>query len=278
MDLEISDPRFREAVAAIDAGDIGALRRLLAAHPELVRERADCGEGYFHRPYLLWFVAENPVRNDRLPANIGQIARTLIEELERQAVESRRAQLDYTLELVCSGRVPREQGVQRELIDLLVGAGADPDSAMLCCLAHRELDAAERLLDHGAILTLTAAVCTGRRDEIGRLAAAAAPEERGTAFAAAALYGDVAALTLLLGLGAEPAAHGPPGFHAHATALHHAVESGSLAAVKLLVEAGADLGKRDLIYHATPLGWAEHLDRGEIAGYLREQGAPGGGA
>lgn len=272
MDLEISDPRFREAVAAIDAGDLGALRRLLATHPELVHERADCGEGYFHRPYLLWFVAENPVRTGRLPADIGQVTRTLIEELERQAVESRPAQLDYALELVCSGRVPREQGVQRELIDLLVEAGADPDSAMFCCLAHREVAAAERLLEHGARLTLTAAVCTGRREEVERIAAAAGPEERRRALHAAALYGDAAALGLLIDLGADLDGYSPPGFHAHANALHHAVESGSLAAVKVLVEAGADLDQRDQIYHATPLDWAGHLDRSEIAAYLRERG------
>ncbi len=274
MDVEIPDPRFHEAVAAIDAGDVAALESLLAAHPELIRERAECGEGYFHRPYLLWFVAENPVRNDRLPTNIVQVTRTLIDELERQQVESRREQIDYALELVCSGRVPREQGTQRELIELLVGAGADPDAAMPCCLAHREVEAAERLLEHGARLTLTAAISTGRREGAARLAANAGPEERQTALTAAALYGDAPSLELLIGLGAGLDAYSPPGFHAHANPLHHAVASGSLAAVKLLVEAGADLGKRDLLYHATPRGWAEYLERAEIAAYLREQGAP----
>ncbi len=35
-DPEILDPLFREAVSAIDAGDVSALERLLAAHPSLV--------------------------------------------------------------------------------------------------------------------------------------------------------------------------------------------------------------------------------------------------
>jgi peptide-methionine (S)-S-oxide reductase len=66
----------------------------------------------------------------------------------------------------------------------------------------------------------------------------------------------------------------------HGTALHHAVWSGSLDAVKVLVNAGANLHRRDTIYDATPLGWAEHGAQDtkdklkanryeEIAAYLR---------
>jgi hypothetical protein len=66
---------FREAVSAIDTGDVAKLERLLAEKPALVRERlASPGawlrdkvggvlDGFFQRPYLLWFVAEDPVRN-----------------------------------------------------------------------------------------------------------------------------------------------------------------------------------------------------------------------
>ena len=66
----------------------------------------------------------------------------------------------------------------------------------------------------------------------------------------------------------------------HATALHHAVCSGSLDAVKVLVEAGAELGTRDKAHQSTPLGWAEYGAKGEherakryaeIAAYLREK-------
>ncbi|HET7559837.1 MAG TPA: ankyrin repeat domain-containing protein, partial [Limnochordia bacterium] len=64
-----------------------------------------------------------------------------------------------------------------------------------------------------------------------------------------------------------------PDLYAHATPLHHAVYSGSLEAVRVLVEAGARLDVRDTAYRSTPLGWAEH-SRGkpsydEIADYLR---------
>jgi Ankyrin repeats (3 copies) len=266
---EILDPLFREAVSAIDAGDVSTLERLLAAHPELVRDRIDDGEGYFRHPYLLWFVAENPIRNGTLPANIGQVARTIVQAAERQGVDSLREQLDYALELVCSGRIAREHGVQSDLIDVLVDAGASPDGALVAALAHRELAAAERLLERGARLTLLAAVCLGRMDDATRLGRVASGADRQAALAGAALYGRAPMLTLLIDLGVDVNAYSPPGFHPHGTALHHAVDSGGLNAVKILVEAGADLGAKDLIYQGTPLDWAEHLQRTEIAAYLR---------
>lgn len=250
---------FETAVAAIDAGDVAALRRLLAEHPHLVHERLDSGEGYFARPYLLWFVAENPIRNGRLPANIAEVTRTLI--------EAGASQVDYTLSLVSSGRIARECGVQRELIDVLVDAGADPNTAMLPALAHHELDAVERLLERGAELTLLGAVCTGR-DASEPLEQASAAE-RQLAFAAAALYGKAPMLALLLERGVDLNAFSPEGFHPHATALHHAVDSGSLDAVKVLVEAGAARDIRDRVYDGTPLDWAEYLGKTDIAAYLR---------
>jgi hypothetical protein len=76
-DPEILNSLFREAVSAIDAGDVTTLERILAAHPRLVRDRLDSPgtwlrervggafHGFFRQPYLLWFVAEDPVRNDR---------------------------------------------------------------------------------------------------------------------------------------------------------------------------------------------------------------------
>jgi peptide-methionine (S)-S-oxide reductase len=268
---EILDPLWVQAVSAIDAGDLSALESLLAAHPELVRDRLDHGEGYFRQPYLLWFVAENPIRNGKLPENIARVTRAILDAA--RDVDSLQEQLDATLGLVSSGRIAREQGVQGELIDVLCDAGADSDSAMMPALAHAERAAAERLLGRGAQLTLMAAVCL-ERDDVERLARMANAEERQAALAGAALYGRVSVLALLIDLGVDVNAYSPPGFHPHGTALHHAVSSGSLDAVKVLVEAGADLGTRDLVYQGTPLGWAESLQRTEIADYLRSCFSP----
>lgn len=265
---EIPDPLFREAVSAIDAGDVGALERLLAEHPRLVRDRLEYGEGYFHRPYLLWFVAENPIRRGRLSGNIAQVTRAIVRAAEREGVDRLRDQETYALGLVCSGRVPRECGVQRELIDVLIDAGADPN-VLVSALAHRELDAAERLLERGAALTPLAAVCTGRLGDATRLLRTASAEERQLSLAGAALYGRATVLTLLIELGVDVNAYSPVGFHPHGTALHHAVDSGSLEAVKVLVAAGADLRLKDRVYQGTPLDWAEHLERFEVAAYLR---------
>jgi peptide-methionine (S)-S-oxide reductase len=214
-------------------------------------------------------VAENPVRNGRLPPNIAAVTRIIL--LAAEGVESRQEQIDYALALVCSGRVARECGVQPELIDALGDAGADLNGALMPALAHREIAATERLLERGAALGLTAAVCLGRADDVARLAPASSAGERQEAFAAAALYGNARALAILIGLGVDVDAYNPPGFHDHGTALHHAVDSGSLDAVRLLVEAGADRGARDRIHQGTPFGWAEYLERVEIAAYLREK-------
>jgi hypothetical protein len=266
--------RFHEALAAIGAGDVRALESLLARHPELVRDRLEEaagteGEGYFARPYLLGFVAENPIRTGKLPANIVEVTRAILRAAKREGVESFGEQVDFALSLVASGRVAREQGVQGELIDVLCEAGADPERALLPALAHREVAAVERLLARGARRTLLAAVATGQKEEVARLARQADRTDRQAAFAAAALYGQADTLALLIDSGVDVDAYNPPGLHPHGTALHQAVAAGSLAAVQVLASAGADLGARDSRYSGTPLGWAEHLGQTEIAAYLR---------
>jgi peptide-methionine (S)-S-oxide reductase len=280
-DSDDLDSLFREAISALDAGDIGALGRLLSVYPELVRERLEnpgawlrdlvdgALEGYFRAPYLLWFIAENPIRNDKLPANILDLTRLIITVAARDAAESLPEQLDYTLGLVVTGRVPRECGVQLELIDLLIDAGAKPGRGH-GALGGGNLAAAERLIERGGELTLAVALCLDREDDVRRLAPLATAEDRQVALAAAALNGRVAALTTLIALGVDINAYST-GIHPHATALHHAVSSGSLDAVKVLVEAGADLTIRDRIYDGTPLDWAEYLKEPEIAAWLRER-------
>jgi peptide-methionine (S)-S-oxide reductase len=165
--------------------------------------------------------------------------------------------------------VARECGVQRELIDVLIDAGAKLASVN-GAVAGRNLDAVKQLIDRGAGLTLAAAICLERQDDIERLASEARANDLQDALSAAALYGKPDALAMLLRLGADPSGHSKT-IHPHASALHHAVGSGSLDAVKVLVEAGAALDMQDSVYRGTPLGWAEHLQLTETASYLRSQ-------
>ncbi len=262
---EITDPLFRQAVEAIDTGNSIALEALLAKHPRLLREPLHRPSGdYFQHPYLLWFVADNPIRMQQLPANIVAVTRLLVTHLKQEAPENLQQQLDYTLGLVATGRIPRECGVQIDLIDLLIDEGAKPGGGM-GALAHGNKAAAAHLIARGGRLTLATAVGLNRVNDAERLVQDAGEEEKLAALTMAAFDGNAPMLSLLLRKGANP--NGYPadksGFHRHATPLHQAVYSGSLEAVTLLVQAGAKLDVTDKAYGGTPLGWAKYMQTEE---------------
>ncbi|MES2708472.1 MAG: ankyrin repeat domain-containing protein [Verrucomicrobiota bacterium] len=279
---DITDPPFRTAVEALDAGDLPGLRRVLEENAGLVGRRLDQpAEGYFRHPFLLWFVADNPIRHGKLPTNMGELARLLVEKVKAEALETAPFQLDYALGLVVTGSTPRDSGVQLELMDLLIDAGAVPGTGH-GALASGNLEAAAHLLERGGELTLATAVILERWEEVTGLSEFAEAAERETALVAAAFYGKAESLRYLIGLGVDVNAFPSPasGFHHHATALHQAVSSGSLEAVKVLVEAGADVSLVDRIHGGTPFGWAMHMQSeaadevtgkqyAEIVDYLR---------
>lgn len=289
---ELLDTLFREAVSAIDAGDVPTLEHLLREHPQLLRERLDAPgawlrdqvgnalEGFFHKPYLLWFVAEDPVRTGTLPQNIAEVTRVIIQAAQRQDVESLQEQLDYALSLVSWSGVARECGVHIPLIDVLMDAGASAKGNPNNALVNGHFAAAAHLVERGAPLTLEVALCLGRWDDVERLARTADARNKQFAFILAALNGKSEAVTRMLSLGVDLNAPSPD-LYSHATALHHAVCSGSLDTVRALVEAGANLAAKDTAYHVTPLGWAEHYHEAKgdmegkqytnIVGYLREK-------
>ncbi len=253
---------FLSAAGAIDEGDIAGLQKLITTHPRLLDERLITdNEGYFKDPYLLYFVADNPIRIPRLPLNIVSVTKFLIDALKAGHVSTLQQQLDYTLVLVATGRIPRVCGVQIALIDLLLDEGATPAGA-LGAVANGNIDAARHLVQRGVELTLAIATGLDQIDDIKRLAPTAGSKEKLTALAVAAFFGKADLISLLLSQGADP--NGYPdggGFHHHASPLHQAVASGSLVCVKLLVEAGADPDAKDKIYSGTPFDWAEHLQR-----------------
>jgi ankyrin repeat protein len=299
---EALDSLFREAVSFIDAGNVEALSRQLGAHPRLVRDRLDSPgawlrdkvgralDAFFERPYLLWFVSEDPVRNKELPGNVAEVARTIIETAKRERVDSLDEQLDYALHLAVCSPIGRASGRQLELIDTLLDSGASverqsrdvggiPGQALIC----GNVAAAAHLIERGAEVTLPTAVSLERWDDISRLLPTATARDKQVALALAALNGKAKGLARLIDAGVDLNAYAT-GFYTHATPLHHAVCSGSLDAVKVLVEAGADLRPKDTAWHATPLGWAEYYKSegegdpraeryAEIAAYLRSKGA-----
>jgi ankyrin repeat protein len=260
----IQDAAFRRAVDLLDAGDVESLRSHLSAHPNLVRQRVVFeGGNYFQNPSLLEFVAENPIRHGELPANIVEVARLILDA----GAKNDRTSLDETLSLVCSGRVPREFGVQIALIDLLCDYGADPNRAMP--YAHGEFEAAGALLRRGARVDLPAAAALGRVEDARRLLPSASPEYRHRALALSAQFGHTEIVHMLLDAGEDPSRYNPLGFHAHSTPLHQAALAGHEQTVSLLVERGARLDLKDTIWQGTPEGWASHGGKTEIANYLR---------
>jgi len=277
------DALFQRAVSAIDAGAVRELEHLIAVNRRLVRERLDAPgpwlrdkvgdalDGFFERPYLLWFVAEDPVRNGRLPGNIADVTRAIVRAAERESVETLPEQLDYALRLVSWSWIARDCNVQIEMIDVLIDAGAALDGNPENALVNGNFAAAAHLVARGARVSLATALCLARWDDVQRLGPTASAEDKQLGLVLAALKGKADALAKVIDLGVDlnaPCAN----LYSHATALHHAVHSGSLDAVKVLVEAGADLDTKDTIHEGTPRGWAEYGKQVEIAEFLREKG------
>jgi ankyrin repeat protein len=262
----IEDPAFRRAVELLDAGDAEGLRAHLKQHPGLARQHVAFESGnYFRNPTLLEFVAENPVRHGKLSKNIVEITRVILD------VGVEQSSLNEALMLVATGRVPRECGVQVDLINLLWERGADPDGVAETAAVLFELQAVDALLARGARISLPVAAALGRTEDARRLIPNEDPEKRHVALAMASQYGHLEIVRLLLDAGEDPNRFNPVGGHSHSTPLHQAAGNGHLDVVKLLVERGARLDMKDIVFGGTPAGWAAHAGKKEVEAYLRAQ-------
>ncbi|GAO44931.1 ankyrin repeat domain-containing protein [Flavihumibacter petaseus] len=250
---------LESAIAAIGNGDITTLQTLLSSHPELLEKRnITPREGYFAYPYLLWYIADNPIRNNGLPENILQITALLIKALTVAKVASRQEQLDYALGLVATGRIPKTANVQLAMIDLLIEAGAHPGTG-IGALLNGNPEAATHLLNHGGKLTLATSLCLERPDDAAKLWNEATETDKQFALAAASYCGKADAIRFLISHGVGVNGFNPESAHPHSTPLHQAVASGSRESVSLLLQAGADTQVRDRIYDGKPVDWAIHL-------------------
>jgi Ankyrin repeats (3 copies) len=262
----IEDALFRRAVHLLDAGDTPGLRTHLERHPNLVRQRVVFeGANYFRNPTLLEFVAENPIRHGTLPDNIIDIAKLILD------AGALRSAVDETLGLVCSGRVPRECRKQIPLIDLLCDYGADPNSAIQTALVHGEFEAVNALIPRGARINLPVAAALGHMDDVPQLLSGADPEDRHRALALASQLGRLEIVGALLDAGEDPDRYNPVGFHSHSTPLHQAAVAGHDQLVRILVERGARVDLKDILWHGTPADWAHHAGNLELGAYLRAQ-------
>jgi hypothetical protein len=272
--LRIKDAAFRHAVELLDAGDADGLRTHLQAHPAVVRQRVKLeGGNYFHQPALIEFVAENPTRRGRLPANVAEVARVILDAGGKED----RASLNSALALVASSGVARENGVQGQLIDVLCDGGADPDAATYVALLYNEFDAVDALIRRGANDDLVVAAARGELNNAEAVLPGADAETRQRALAMAAQQGHAGIVRLLLDAGEDPDRFAPVGGHSHATPLHQAALAGHEDVVRLLVERGAALGIRDILYGGTPLDWARYGKQTAVAKYLGDHGAASGG-
>ena len=266
----ISNSVFSRAIEYLDSGDANGLSSYLKRHPGLVREKVEFeGENYFRNPTLLEFIAENPIRQGSLPSNIKTVAQVILDAGAKDMPVS----VNSALELVVSGRIPRECSVQIPLIDLLCDYHADVNQAMSSALLHGEFAATETLLKHGASLSLPVASATGNLIAAKKKLSTSSADQRHLAMALATQHGHTDILRLLLDAGENPNRYNPIGGHSHCYPLHQAAFFAHESTISLLLERGARTDVTDIIHKGTPLDWAIHAGHDQIAELLRSNGS-----
>jgi hypothetical protein len=264
---------FRNAVDALDAGDIQTLEALLDKHPFLIRYRCHKGreyeDGYFAGATLLNHIAGNPIRCP-LPPNIVDIACLLLSRGARD--EPPRPK--YTIGLLLTSKQASEAGVALPLIDLLVEAGGieldlTSPEILNSPLGNQAPATAEALIRRGARMSIRHAAMLGRLDlvkrfvnEIDDVKADASlvplPAEPGEAklqmeqaFIGACMLGQTRVAEFLLEQGVDTSSQAGSG----QTGFHYAAHAGHLATVKMLLKRNVSLEDKNM-YGGTVLGQA----------------------
>ncbi|HTL58613.1 MAG TPA: ankyrin repeat domain-containing protein [Candidatus Limnocylindrales bacterium] len=256
--------KFELAADAIASGDLSTLKKLLRDNPELVRARSTRA----HRAPLIHYVAANGIENFRqkTPKNILEITEALL----RAGAEVDTTGPSYSggstaLGLAATSYHPAKAGVQLELLDLLLKAGASLDGApggwgpLVAALHNGRGDAAAFLAERGASLDLEGAAGTGEVDAMARyvnedatLKNGASRQQLDYGFCWACEYGHTNAVKFLFDRGFQPDWN----FMHGQTGLHWACLGGYADIVELLLKANAPINEKDRIHGVTPLGWA----------------------
>jgi len=261
-----SDP-FEAGADAVITGDLGTLRALLRASPDLVRARS----ARDHRATLLHYVAANGVEDFRqqTPHNAVDIATALLEagaDVDAIANTYGGGTAQTTMNLLVSSTHPAAAGLQPALVETLLDFGAavnglaDDGSPVMTALAFGYIEAGEALARRGArVDNVMSAAALGRLDLVERLLAEGvrvsaslqnlywlglsseprAHLERALVWACA--YGRTEVVGYLLAQGVDPAATDPSGM----SGLHWAAANAHLEVVTVLIQRGAPLETRN---------------------------------
>jgi ankyrin repeat protein len=256
--------KFEFAADAIVTGDLVSLKRLLRENPELVRARSTRE----HKAPLIHYVAANGVENFRqkTPINIIAITKVLLAAgVDVDAVNQSYGGASTALGLAATSYHPAKAGVQLDLLDELLNAGACVDGApggwnpLIAALHNGRGDAAEFLANRGARLDLEAAAGVGRVDvgvdfidQDATLKNGATSEQLDYGFIWACEYGRTNVVSLLLDRKFKPNWN----FMQGQTGLHWAAYGGHAEIVDLLSTAGLPVNTKDQVHGGTPLGWA----------------------
>jgi hypothetical protein len=174
MVLDTEDPLAVAATAAIHAGDVPALQRLLAEHPQLATARLGDEDGGMSRT-LLHVVTDWPGHYPNGAATVAALVAAGADVNARFTGPHTETPLHWA---ASSDDV--------EVLDALLDAGADIDAPgavigggtpLSDATAFGQWQAARRLVEHGARTTLWHAATLGLMDRMREYFAAATPPE-----------------------------------------------------------------------------------------------------
>lgn len=171
---------------------------------------------------------------------------------------------------------------QRARVELLLARGVPPEAPFRGHPLHRGRSAHDLAVRSGgreiAALLEAAGAASTPLDEVDQVVAeamAGLPVRASPSVVAQAIARDPYAVVRAAELGKGDAARilVGAGFDINAaeceTALHQAAFAGNLDLVRLLLDLGADPSIVDTSFGSTPLGWAEHNKRDQVAEFLR---------
>jgi len=285
-------PRFDEAVAAMDAGDLDRLRQLLALEPALVHARTNLEPPfhYFTGATLLHHIAGNPDRGrldgalGPMPANAADIARLLLNAGSEVHAVTLGRNSGSAMGLVLTSKQASDADLSGSLIDVLQEFGATIDlkapDALDDSLKNHAPRAAEKMIALGVKPDIFAAAALGRIDIVraafdkkGQLRAR--PRRDGKLMTArdatglALLYAYVRkhfdVVNLLLEMDGNLNMTGVN----NGTVMHRAAWDGDLPMVQRLVSHSADVHNRENPFGSTPLSWAQHNKQDAVFTWLR---------